>query len=87
MVLVVDHTLVMVSRSHGRVFSASAQPPQISTTGSPCRYTATEAPRSAPESRLVASVVRTPSKRGSQVPSTSAVPMVPTPSGPSSWPD
>ena len=36
MVLVVDQTLVMVSRSQGRVFSASAQPPQMSTTGSPC---------------------------------------------------
>ena len=50
MVLVVDQTLVMVSRSQGRVFSASAQPPQMSTTGSPCRYTATDAPRSAPVS-------------------------------------
>ena len=77
MVLVVDHTLVMVSRSHGLVFSASAQPPQMSTTGSPWRKTATDAPRSAPESSWPASVVRTPSKRGSQVPCTSAMPMVP----------
>ena len=50
MVLVVDQTLVMVSRSQGRVFSASAQPPQRSTTGSPCQKTATDAPRSAPVS-------------------------------------
>ena len=59
MVLVVDQTLVIVSRSHGRVFSASAQPPQMSTTGSPCRKTATDAPRSAPVSIWSASVVRT----------------------------
>ena len=73
MVLVVDQTLVMVSRSHGRVFSASAQPPQMSTTGSPCRKTATEAPTSAPVSIWSASVARTGSKRGSQVPCTSAM--------------
>ena len=68
MVLVVDHTLVMVSRSQGFVFSASAQPPQMSTTGSPWTYTATDAPMSSPESSWPASVVRTASKRGSQVP-------------------
>ena len=73
MVLVVDQTLVMVSRSHGRVLSASAQPPQMSTTGSPCQKTATDAPRSAPVSIWSASVVRTASKRGSQVPCTSAM--------------
>ena len=65
MVLVVDQTFVMVSRSQGRVFSSSAQPPQMSTTGSPCRKTATEAPRSAPVSSWSASVARTGSKRGS----------------------
>ena len=59
MVLVVDQTLVMVSRSQGRVFSGSAQPPQMSTTGSPCRKTATEAPTSAPESIWSESVRRT----------------------------
>ena len=65
MVFVVDQTLVMVSRSQGRVLSASAQPPQMSTTGSPWRKTATEAPRSAPVSSWSASVARTGSKRGS----------------------
>ena len=37
MVFVVDHTLVMVSRSHGALLASSTNPPQMSTTGSPCR--------------------------------------------------
>ena len=68
MVLVVDHTLVMVSRSQGRVRASSAQPPQMSTTGSPSTVTATEAPKSVPLARLAASRSRTAAKRSSQRP-------------------
>ncbi len=68
MVLVVDHTLVMVSRSHGAVPASSTMPPQMSTTSSPSSTTATDAPTSVPASRLADSVVATASKRGSQMP-------------------
>ena len=73
MVLVVDHTLVMVSRSHSAPVDWSASPPQMSTTGSPWRYTATEAPTSAPVSRLSERTERTPSNFGPTVPCTSAM--------------
>src|SRR5437763_1689695 len=46
MVLVVDQTLTMVSRSHWRVRSASAQPPHMSTTNSPSTVTAMDPPSS-----------------------------------------
>ncbi len=71
-VLVVDQTLVMVSRSQGRCPSASANPPQMSTTGSPPAYTATEAPTSVPASRLAANVAATPAYCSSHVPWMSA---------------
>src|SRR5687768_1126204 len=45
-VLVVDQTLVIVSRSHATVRLASAYPPHRSTTGSPPTNTATDAPTS-----------------------------------------
>ena len=73
MVLVVDQTLVMVSFSHGAEPASSTVPPQMSTTGSPCSRTATEAPTSVPASRLSDSVVATPSNLGSQVPWMSAI--------------
>ncbi len=38
-VLVVDHTLVMVSSVHGEACSASRQPPQMSTTAWPSTST------------------------------------------------
>ena len=72
-VLVVDQTLVRVSLCQGFVFSGSAQPPQMSTTGSPRRKTATDAPTSAPESIWSERVVRTASKRDSQMPWMSAI--------------
>src|SRR5438105_3754449 len=80
MVLVVDQTLVMVSRSQGRVRSWSVWPPQMSTTASPSRTTATEAPTSRPWSRLPANVSRTDPKRSSHVPLISA--MAPGPPAP-----
>ena len=45
-VLVTDQTLAIVSRCQGIVRSASANPPQTSTTGSPSTKTATEPPTS-----------------------------------------
>ena len=73
MVFVVDHTLVMVSRSHGAVPASSTVPPQMSTTRSPSSTMATDAPTSVPASRLADSVVATASKRGSQVPCSCAM--------------
>src|SRR3954453_17766992 len=72
MVLVTDQTLVMVSRRHGMVRSASATPPQTSTTGLPSTKTATEPPVS-PSSRYPASAVGTAVNRSSYVPWMSAM--------------
>lgn len=66
-VLVVDHTGVSVSRSHGVVRSASVYPPQRSTTGSPSTYTATEAPTSLSSSEA-ANASRTAANRSVHVP-------------------
>src|SRR3954454_7496819 len=74
MVFVVEYTFTNVSRSHGVVRVGSAQPPQMSTTGSPSTNTATLAPRSAPLLRLSASTVRTAAYRSSQSPWTSVAP-------------
>ncbi len=57
-VLVVDQTLMIVSRSHGVVRASSVNPPQMSTTSSPSRTTATDAPTSSPWSKFA----RTPSR-------------------------
>ena len=57
MVLVVDQTFVIVSRSQGSVPAASAEPAQTSTTSSPSWTTATEAPTSRPWSKLAANGV------------------------------
>src|SRR4051794_18049118 len=67
-VFVVDQTFVIVSDAHGVVFSASVQPPHMSTTISPSSVTATDAPRSSPESMFAESSSRILLNRGSQVP-------------------
>jgi hypothetical protein len=69
-VFVVDQTLMMVSRSHGVVFAASAKPPHRSTTISPSDTTATLAPTSRSLSKLAANASFTAVKRSSQVPAT-----------------
>ena len=66
-VLVVEKVLRMESRCQGVVRAASAYPPHRSTTGSPSRYTATEAPTSCPSSDA-SSVARTPLNRSEHVP-------------------
>src|SRR5437660_9694565 len=71
--LVVDHTLVMVSASHGSAPAASRLPPQRSTTVSPSSTTATEAPTSRPSSKWAVKASRTAAKRASQLPSTPAI--------------
>ena len=58
---------MIVSRSHGMVRSASANPPQTSTTGSPSTKTATEAPAS-PASSKAASAFGTAVNRSSYEP-------------------
>ena len=66
-VLVVDQVLRMESRCQGVVRAASAYPPHRSTTGSPSRYTATEAPTSCASSDS-SSVSRTALNRSEYVP-------------------
>ena len=63
-VLVTAQTLAFVTRRHGIVRSASANPPQTSTTGSPSTKTATEAPTS-PASSNAASALGTAVNRSS----------------------
>src|SRR5262245_53358810 len=65
---VVEKTLTMVSRSHGRVRAASAWPPQRSTTIRPSTVAANDAPTSRPSSKLAANASRTAAKRGSHSP-------------------
>jgi hypothetical protein len=72
MVLVVDQTLTIVSRSHGAP-SSVATPAQMSTTGSPSMVTDTAAPRSSPRSKAEAKAARTGAKRSSQWPWTSVM--------------
>ena len=69
-VFVVEYTLVMVSFVHGAVRLVSAKPPQRSTTTLPRSTTATDAPRSAPDSRFLTNTSRTAENRGSQSPVT-----------------
>jgi hypothetical protein len=71
-VLVTDQTFVIVSRCHGIVRSASANPPQTSTTGSPSTKTATEAPAS-PSSSSPASTLGTAVNSSSYEPRMSAM--------------
>src|SRR5260221_604287 len=68
MVLVVDHTLVRVSSRHGAECCSSTKPPQTSTTGSPSRRTATDAPTSVPASRLADRASTTAPGRLAEVP-------------------
>ena len=72
-VLVLDQTLVMVSRSHGAVWASSTQPPQMSTTSSPCSTTAAQQPTSAPLSMFADMISAIAAKRGSKVPWISAI--------------
>src|SRR6185437_13561251 len=67
----------MVSFSQGRVFSASAQPPQRSTTISPSSVAQNEAPTSAPEVRLVSNAARTAGNRSPTKPPIDPSAMVP----------
>src|SRR5215470_12686812 len=67
-VLVVEKTLVIVSWPHGTVRASSAQPPHRSTTISPSMLTASEAPRSSPDSSLAANSSRSGSNRALHVP-------------------
>jgi len=71
MVLVVDHTLVIVSSPHGDWRPSSDHPPHRSTTGWPSTVTATDAPRSSPLSRLAARMSRSALNRPSKLPFTS----------------
>src|SRR6516164_4925672 len=66
--LVVENTLVMVFSPHGTVRASSAQPPHRSTAIAPSMLTATEAPRSSPDSSLAANSSRRGSKRALLVP-------------------
>jgi hypothetical protein len=59
MALVVDHTLVSVSRCHGRLRPGSAQPPHRFTTGLPPAATATLAPISPRPVKFSANAART----------------------------
>ena len=68
MVLVDDHTLVMVSLSHAWVRSMSLWPPHRSATISPSTVTATEAPTSKPSSKFAAMAARTASNLAVVVP-------------------
>ena len=67
---VVENTLTIVSRSHGRVRAASAWPPQRSTTGSPSTVAANDAPTSRPAAKFAANASRTAAKRGAHSPCT-----------------
>src|SRR3954447_22441425 len=67
-VLVVEKTLAMVFSVHGAVRASSAQPPHRSATVSPSMLTASEAPRSSPDSSLAANRSRRGSKRALHVP-------------------
>ena len=64
----VENTLVIVFSVHGTVRASSAQPPHRSTTISPSMLTASEAPRSSPDSSLAANSSRRGSKRALHVP-------------------
>src|SRR5262245_64925996 len=66
---VVEKTLTMVSRCHGRVRAASAYPPHRSTTGRPSTVAANDAPTSRPASNAAANVSRTAANLGSHCPS------------------
>src|SRR5262249_33121382 len=66
--LVVENTLVIVSSAQGTVRASLAQPPHRSTTISPSRITASEAPRSSPEASLAANSSRSGSNRALHVP-------------------
>src|SRR5262245_21799401 len=68
MALVVEKTLMIVFSVHGPVRALSAQPPHRSTMISPSMLTATEAPRSSPDSSLAANNSRRGPKRALQVP-------------------
>src|SRR5262249_47281339 len=67
-VLVVEKTLAIVFWAHGTERASSAQPPHRSTTISPSRLTASEAPRSSPDASLDANSSRRGSKRALHVP-------------------
>src|SRR5262245_43798407 len=73
MVLVVEKTLVIVSRCQRLVRASSAQPPHRSSANSPSTVSASEAPRSWPLSIRWAKTRRSGSKRGMHRPSTQAV--------------
>src|SRR5262245_15397419 len=67
-VFVVEKTQVIVSSVQGTVWASSTQPPHRSTTISPSMLTATEAPRSSPDSSLAVNNSRRGSNRALQVP-------------------
>ena len=67
--LVVDHTFTRVSRSHGRLRAASAQPPHRSTTVRPSSMTVTAAPSSPRSRKFSSNAARTAANRSSQWPS------------------
>src|SRR6516164_3447189 len=67
-VLVVENTQAIVFSVHGTVRASSAQPPHRSTTISPSMLTASEAPRSSPDSSLAANGSRRGSNRVLHVP-------------------
>src|SRR4051812_25205105 len=75
--LVVENTRARVSSCHGVSLPASADPPQMSTTGRPSTWTATAAPTSPSSSKFLAKARRTGSKLGSQVPWTSTTRTLP----------
>ena len=66
--LYLGDTQVIVFSVHGTVRASSAQPPHRSTTISPSMLTASEAPRSSPDSSLAANSSRRGSKRALHVP-------------------
>ena len=70
MVLVLEYTLTIVSRSHG-VPLGSASPAQMSTTASPSTVTAAAAPSSKPSSKFSTKASRTASKPSLHIPRTS----------------
>src|SRR4051794_7004181 len=72
-VFVVDHTLTIVSRSHGAVISGSIQPAHTSATTSPSTTTHALHPTSCPESIRLPTASRTPTNLSSQLPPTSAM--------------
>src|SRR5882724_861819 len=66
-VLVVENTLVIVFSVHGTVRASSAQSPHRSTTISPSMMTASDAPRSSPDSSSAANNSRSESNRALHV--------------------